>query len=227
MTTNLILPDPATELGAALEVALAACDEADAIAMASFRQAIDVDGQAGRLVRDGGRHGHRAGHPGAHQRPASRSTAWSARSTASSASAAGALDHRPHRRHPQLHARRAPLRDAAGPRGRRRAGAGRRQRSGPASSLVRVAGRRRLGGDAGTRRLGARRRPCPSGVSGVARLRRPRRWSTRRCPASRPAAWRRASSTSWAWSGATAAWATSMATCWSRRAPRRSWSRPS
>ncbi len=42
MTTTLILPDPATELGAALEVALAACDAADAISMASFRRSIEV-----------------------------------------------------------------------------------------------------------------------------------------------------------------------------------------
>lgn len=44
MTTesSLRLPDPSTELGAALEVALAACDEADAIALASFRQAIAI-----------------------------------------------------------------------------------------------------------------------------------------------------------------------------------------
>jgi histidinol-phosphatase len=39
---TLRLPDPSTELGAALEVALAACDEADAIALASFRRAIAV-----------------------------------------------------------------------------------------------------------------------------------------------------------------------------------------
>ena len=42
MPTTLSLPEPSTELGAALEVALAACDEADAIAMASFRRAIAV-----------------------------------------------------------------------------------------------------------------------------------------------------------------------------------------
>jgi histidinol-phosphatase len=36
-------PDPGTELGAALELAMAACDEADAIALASFRQAIEVE----------------------------------------------------------------------------------------------------------------------------------------------------------------------------------------
>jgi histidinol-phosphatase len=42
MSASLILPDPATELGAAVEAALAACDDADAIAMASFRQAIAV-----------------------------------------------------------------------------------------------------------------------------------------------------------------------------------------
>jgi histidinol-phosphatase len=40
--TTLSLPDPANELGAALDVALAACDEADAIALASFRGTIEV-----------------------------------------------------------------------------------------------------------------------------------------------------------------------------------------
>jgi histidinol-phosphatase len=39
---TLTLPDPVTELGAALELALAACDEADAIALASFRRSIDI-----------------------------------------------------------------------------------------------------------------------------------------------------------------------------------------
>jgi histidinol-phosphatase len=42
MTAVLTLPDPSTELGAAVEVALAACDDADAISMASFRQAIAI-----------------------------------------------------------------------------------------------------------------------------------------------------------------------------------------
>ena len=42
MTTTLVLPDPTTELGGALEVALAACDDADGISMASFRQPIAV-----------------------------------------------------------------------------------------------------------------------------------------------------------------------------------------
>jgi histidinol-phosphatase len=41
--SSLRLPDPATEIGAALEVALAACDSADAISLASFRQEIRVD----------------------------------------------------------------------------------------------------------------------------------------------------------------------------------------
>lgn len=40
---SLVLPDPATEIGAAMEVALAACDAADVISMASFRQAIKVE----------------------------------------------------------------------------------------------------------------------------------------------------------------------------------------
>ncbi len=42
MTTTLVLPDPTSELGGALEVALAACDAADAISMASFRKRIAV-----------------------------------------------------------------------------------------------------------------------------------------------------------------------------------------
>jgi histidinol-phosphatase len=42
MTTMLTLPDASTELGAAVAVALAACDDADAISMASFRRAIAV-----------------------------------------------------------------------------------------------------------------------------------------------------------------------------------------
>ena len=41
--TSLTLPDPATELGAAVKVALAACDEADAISLASFRRAIAIE----------------------------------------------------------------------------------------------------------------------------------------------------------------------------------------
>ena len=43
MTPDLRLPDPDTELGAAVEVALAAADAADVLALASFRQAIDVE----------------------------------------------------------------------------------------------------------------------------------------------------------------------------------------
>lgn len=42
MTTTLVLPNPTSELGGALEVALAACDAADAISMASFRVPIAV-----------------------------------------------------------------------------------------------------------------------------------------------------------------------------------------
>lgn len=41
--TLLTLPDPTTEIGAAVEVALAACDEADAISLASFRRAIRIE----------------------------------------------------------------------------------------------------------------------------------------------------------------------------------------
>lgn len=41
--STLTLPDPSTEIGAAVEVALAACDEADAISLASFRQDIAIE----------------------------------------------------------------------------------------------------------------------------------------------------------------------------------------
>ncbi len=40
---TLTLPDPTTEIGAAVEVAMAACDAADAISLGSFRQAIEVE----------------------------------------------------------------------------------------------------------------------------------------------------------------------------------------
>lgn len=43
MPATLTLPDPASELGAAVEVALAACDEADAISSASFRRALRIE----------------------------------------------------------------------------------------------------------------------------------------------------------------------------------------
>lgn len=43
MTTRLRLPDPTTELGAALELALAACDDADALSLGSFRQAHEIE----------------------------------------------------------------------------------------------------------------------------------------------------------------------------------------
>ena len=41
--TLLTLPDPSTEIGAAAEIALAACDEADTISLASFRRAIRIE----------------------------------------------------------------------------------------------------------------------------------------------------------------------------------------
>jgi histidinol-phosphatase len=40
---HLTLPDPSTELGAAVAVALDACDAADAISLGSFREAIEVE----------------------------------------------------------------------------------------------------------------------------------------------------------------------------------------
>ncbi len=46
MTATLTLPDPGTEIGAAVELALAACDDADAISSASFRRAIKVEAKA-------------------------------------------------------------------------------------------------------------------------------------------------------------------------------------
>jgi histidinol-phosphatase len=36
-------PDPGTELGAAFELAMTACDEADAVALSSFRQVLEVE----------------------------------------------------------------------------------------------------------------------------------------------------------------------------------------
>jgi histidinol-phosphatase len=44
--TLLMLPDPSTEIGAAVEVALAACDEADAISLASFRRSMRIEAKA-------------------------------------------------------------------------------------------------------------------------------------------------------------------------------------
>lgn len=44
--TALTLPDVMTELGAAVELALAACDEADAISLGAFRTAIEVEAKA-------------------------------------------------------------------------------------------------------------------------------------------------------------------------------------
>lgn len=43
MNPALALPDPASEIGAAVEVALAACDDADAISLASFRSALRIE----------------------------------------------------------------------------------------------------------------------------------------------------------------------------------------
>lgn len=41
--SSLVLPSPGTELGAALEVALAACDAADAISLGMFRGAMSIE----------------------------------------------------------------------------------------------------------------------------------------------------------------------------------------
>lgn len=46
MDARLILPDPTTEMGAAVEVALAACDEADMISLGSFRRSIGIEAKA-------------------------------------------------------------------------------------------------------------------------------------------------------------------------------------
>ncbi len=48
MTVDLVLPDVSTEIGAAVEVALAACDEADALSLASFRRAIEIEAKPDR-----------------------------------------------------------------------------------------------------------------------------------------------------------------------------------
>jgi histidinol-phosphatase len=41
--SQLTTPDPSTEIGAAVEVAMAACDEADAISLASFRRSMRIE----------------------------------------------------------------------------------------------------------------------------------------------------------------------------------------
>jgi histidinol-phosphatase len=46
MPSSLILPDTSTELGAAIDVALAAADEADGIALGSFRGAMAIEAKA-------------------------------------------------------------------------------------------------------------------------------------------------------------------------------------
>ncbi len=46
MATTLKLPDPGTEIGAAVATALAACDEADGISTASFRRTVRVETKA-------------------------------------------------------------------------------------------------------------------------------------------------------------------------------------
>ncbi len=43
MTDTFRAPDEATELGAAMALAMTACDEADALALASFRKALEVE----------------------------------------------------------------------------------------------------------------------------------------------------------------------------------------
>ena len=227
MTTTLVLPDPTSELGAALEVALAACDDADAISMASFRQPIAVDGQARRLLRDGGRHGGRARHPGAHRGalPGSRPGGRGVRRAAVGA-AAGAGSSTPST---------APTTTCAAcpssPRllgleidGQLVVGAV----SAPAlhRRWFSLAGRRGMGRRCRSPAAGTATRRCPSRSPASTTWRR-RRSCIRPCPASWPPASRRASWTCWAPSGVTAAWATSMATCWSPRAPLRRWSRPS
>jgi histidinol-phosphatase len=44
--SDLVLPEPSSELGAALEVALAAVDAADAIALATFRRTMTIESKA-------------------------------------------------------------------------------------------------------------------------------------------------------------------------------------
>ena len=228
MTTTLVLPDPDDRARAPRSRwPWPPATRPTPSRMASFRQAIAVDGQARRLVRDRGRHGHRAGHPRAHRGPlpGPRPGRRGVRRAAVGA-AAGAGSSTPST---------APTTTCAACPSSRRCW---RSRS-TASSVVGVVSAPALhrrwfawrgGGawaaDVGPGRLATATRRCPSRVSGVDDLAAASLVYS--SAAQRPglAAWRRASWTCWATSGATAAWATSMATCWSPRAPPRPWSRP-
>ena len=73
-------------------------------------------------------------------------TPSTARSTAPRAAAGAAVDHRPRRRHQELHPRHPRVGHADRPRGRAQARRGRRERAGARRALVRGQGRRRVEG---------------------------------------------------------------------------------
>ena len=166
-------------------------------------------------------------HPGAHRGRASRTTAWSARSTARRTGAGRpALVHRPHRRHPQLHARRAAVRDAPGARGRRGPGARRasaRRRCGTRWFAWRGGGawatRAGPGGLGPSTRAPVRSRP------GVSRLEDAQLLYSSVPELVRLGPGARLRGAHCARSGAIAASATSGAMRWSPRGRRRRWSR--
>ena len=210
----------ADDLGEWLAFALAACDAADEIALHHFRRDLEVMTKPDRSFVTVADQGDRAAPPRADPCPVPGPRAGRRGVRRGGGRGHDALVHRPDRRDPQLHPRRAAVRDAARARGRRR-GPGRRPvRAGPARALVRVARRRRLG----RRRGRAPRVPGASASRGSPRSTTPR-CSTARPPSSMRAAWCPASATSCARSGASAASATSGATRCSRRAPRRRCSR--
>ena len=100
--------------------------------------------QARPLVRDGRRPGDRARDPGRHPRPMARPRPRRRGVRRGRRPVDDALVHRPDRRHPQLHPRRAPVRDAARG-GARRRDAGRRDLGArDARALVRLPRWRRL-----------------------------------------------------------------------------------
>ena len=125
--------------------ALAACDAADEIARAHFRRDLDLERKPDRSFVTVADQDDRARDPGAD--PAR----WPDHGLVGEeyGEEAGAVDdplvHRPHRRHPQLHPRRAAVRDPARGRARRRDAGRRDLGAGDARALVRVPRRRRVG----------------------------------------------------------------------------------
>ena len=225
MTTTLVLPDPTSELGGALEVAMAACDAADAISMASFRVPIAVTAKPDASFV-----------------------------TAADTAVERAVRERIAARFPDHGLVGEEYGEQSSGSGRRWFidpidGTHNYMRGVPLFATLlglEIDGQLVVGAVSAPalhRRWfswqggGAWAARCRSRVAGTATRRcrsrsptsttwRLRRSCTRPCPASWPPASRRASWTCWAPSGVTAAWATSTATCWSLRAPLRPWSRP-